>query len=459
MRTGTVWFVGAGPGDPELITVKGRGLVERAGAILFAGSLVSEAATRWGPAGCVVADSKDMTLEQMSAWLVEQAGRCDTVVRLQTGDPGLYGALIELVQPLDAAGVPIQVVPGVSSAMASAAAAVESLTLPEVTQTVIFTRVEGRTPMPEGESLQALAAHHCTLCIFLSITLLGKVTAQLLAAGWSSDAPVVVVHKASWPGAREGKKVALISSGDAGVYGMAGPTYEVLFQAGWTPESDVEVEVVPGASAINACAALVGAPLTHDFCSISLSDLLTPWPVIARRLDAVAAADFVVALYNPKSGRRTQQIVQAQRLFLRHRRPDTPVAVVKSAYRRRERIEFTTLDKMSDCDIGMLTTVLIGNSNTFIRHGLMVTPRGYANKYELHGDGSTLEGEKPGRSLSTGLLGWMENLRTDHADGESITALALRHKLPADYIEVVLMTPVEQVAVKEETASTEESEA
>jgi len=112
----------------------------------------------------------------------------------------LYGALIELVQPLDTAGVPVQVVPGVSSAMASAAAAVESLTLPEVTQTVILTRMEGRTPMPDGESLQELAAHHSTLCIFLSITLMGQVTAALRAAGWSPDAPVVVVHKASWPG-------------------------------------------------------------------------------------------------------------------------------------------------------------------------------------------------------------------------------------------------------------------
>lgn len=247
--------------------------------------------------------------------------------------------------------------------------------------------------------------------------------------------------------AREGKKVALISSGDAGVYGMAGPTYEVLFQAGWTPESDVEVEVVPGASAINACAALVGAPLTHDFCSISLSDLLTPWPAIARRLDAVAAADFVVALYNPKSGRRTQQIVQAQQLFLRHRRPDTPVVVVKSAYRRRQNIEFTTLDKMSECDIGMLSTVLIGNSHTFMRHGLMVTPRGYANKYELDGDGSARDGEKRGRSLSTGLLGWTENLRIDHAEGQSIAELALRHGLPADYIAMVLAAPVEDDAV------------
>ena len=197
---GKVWFVGAGPGDPELITVKGRSLIERAGAILFAGSLVSEAATRWAPEDCLVLDSKDMTLEEMSAWLIEQAARCRVVVRLQTGDPGLYGALIELVQPLDAAGIELEVVPGVSSAMASAAAAVESLTLPEVTQTVIFTRVEGRTPMPEGESLEALAAHHSTLCIFLSITLMSRLSAALLAAGWSPDAPVVVVHKASWPG-------------------------------------------------------------------------------------------------------------------------------------------------------------------------------------------------------------------------------------------------------------------
>ncbi|MEO5659998.1 MAG: precorrin-3B C(17)-methyltransferase [Polaromonas sp.] len=258
--------------------------------------------------------------------------------------------------------------------------------------------------------------------------------------------------------ANAGKKVALISSGDAGVYGMAGPTYEVLFEAGWTPASGVEVEVIPGTSAINACASLVGAPLTHDFCSISLSDLLTPWPVIARRLDAVAAADFVIALYNPKSGRRTQQIEQAQMLLLRHRRPDTPVAVVKSAYRRREHIEFTTLDKMGECDIGMLSTVLIGNSHTFVRHGLMITPRGYANKYDLGGDGSTRDGEKRGRSLSTGLLGWTENLRADHAEGQSIAALALRHQLPADYIAAVLSAAPEEKAVNEEAADAEEAQ-
>lgn len=198
--TGKIWFVGAGPGDPELITVKGRRLLEAAGAILFAGSLVDQAATLYAPAGCEIRDSKDMTLEEMTAWLLDAAARHATVVRLQTGDPGLYGALIEMTRPLTAAGIEWAVVPGVSSALASAAAAGETLTLPEVTQTVILTRVAGRTPMPPGEELEALAAHRTTLCIFLSITLLHEVQRALLAAGWPADAPILVVQKASWPG-------------------------------------------------------------------------------------------------------------------------------------------------------------------------------------------------------------------------------------------------------------------
>lgn len=210
--------------------------------------------------------------------------------------------------------------------------------------------------------------------------------------------------------AKLGKKVALISSGDIGVYGMAGPTYEVLLKAGWTPESDIKVEIVPGSTALSACASLVGAPLTHDFCSISLSDLLTPWPTIARRIDAVGKADFVIALYNPKSGRRTQQIVEAQAILLKHRKPETPVAIVKSAYRRRQAIQMVRLDEMADCDIGMLTTVLIGNSSTYIEQGLMITPRGYANKYESL-TGEAKEGEQAGRSLSMGLEGWKFCLR------------------------------------------------
>ncbi len=196
---GTVWFVGAGPGDPDLLTLKAKTLIENAQAILFAGSLVNAAVTRWAPEGCVVVDSKDMTLAQICDWLIRQARQHRTVLRLQTGDPTLYGALMEMVQPLDAAKVPVRVVPGVTSATASAAAAMETLTLPEMTQTVILTRVAGRTPMPDGESLEELARHHCTLCIYLSITLLHQVEEALRAAGWAASAPITVVHKASWP--------------------------------------------------------------------------------------------------------------------------------------------------------------------------------------------------------------------------------------------------------------------
>ena len=244
--------------------------------------------------------------------------------------------------------------------------------------------------------------------------------------------------------ARQGKIVALISSGDIGVYGMAGPTYEVLLQSGWRPGEGIEVEVVPGATALSACAALVGAPLTHDFCSISLSDLLTPWPVIARRLEAAAHADFVGALYNPKSGRRTGQIVEAQRILLRHRSPDTPVAVVKSAYRQAQAIQMTNLAQMADCAIGMLTTVLIGNSSTFVQDGLMITPRGYANKY----DGTTGEvkaGEQAGRSLSLGLDGWKANVRERLARGETAEAIARHFDLPLIEIESVMKEEPEHV--------------
>ena len=254
--------------------------------------------------------------------------------------------------------------------------------------------------------------------------------------------------------AKLGKKVALVSSGDAGVYGMAGPTFEVLFQAGWTPDSGVEVEIIPGASALNTCASLVGAPLTHDFCAISLSDLLTPWPTIARRLDAVAYSDFVVALYNPKSGRRTRQIQEAQRIFLRHRDPNTPVAIVKSAFRPKQRIEFTTLDKMTEADIGMLTTVLIGNSNTFVKHGLMITPRGYANKYDVEvGSSGARDGEKAGHSLSTGLNGWLAAIHAAHAGGESAAELAKIYRLPEDYLAAVLSEPLPAEEGDDEAAS------
>lgn len=211
--------------------------------------------------------------------------------------------------------------------------------------------------------------------------------------------------------ARQGRTVALVSSGDAGVFGMAGPLYELLLDQGWTPRADnIAVEMVPGVTAATSCAALVGAPLTHDFCAISLSDLLTPWPVIARRLEAAARADFVTVLYNPKSSRREQQIVEARDLFLRHRDPQTPVAVVRAAYRSRQAVRLTTLADMAEGEITMLSSLIIGNASSVAREGLMITPRGYTAKYDL-ADGATRPGESPRRSLSSGLDGWRSQLR------------------------------------------------
>lgn len=180
----------------------------------------------------------------------------------------------------------------------------------------------------------------------------------------------------------EGKTAGVISSGDAGVYGMAGLVYEVMAEKGLT-EQDLQVEVIPGISAINSCASLLGAPIMHDACTISLSDHLTPWEVIARRVDAAAQADFVIAFYNPKSGRRTRQIEEARRILLQYRSPQTPVGLVKSAYRANQSVVVTDLEHMLEHEIGMLTTVVVGNTSTFVYDGKMVTPRGYHRKYTL----------------------------------------------------------------------------
>lgn len=197
--------------------------------------------------------------------------------------------------------------------------------------------------------------------------------------------------------ARAGAKVAIISSGDAGVYGMASLVFQVLKEEGWKRGDSPEVRFVPGMTALNSCGSLVGAPFGHDFCAISLSDLLTPWAVIRKRLEAAAAADFVVALYNPASGRRTRQIVEAQEILRKERAGDTPVALVKSAYRKLQTVELSDLDHFLDYEIGMLTTVIVGSSQTFMFEGYMVTPRGYTNKYTW--DGEVLPGQKPARSL------------------------------------------------------------
>lgn len=194
--------------------------------------------------------------------------------------------------------------------------------------------------------------------------------------------------------AKSGRTVAVISSGESGIYGMAGLVYEVLIEQGWKPGGDPEVEVVPGVPALASCASLLGAPLMHDFVSISLSDHLTPWEVIAKRVEAAGMGDFVVVLYNPKSGRRTRQIVETQKILLKYRSPETPVGLVKSAYREAQQVTVTTLKDMLNHEIGMLTTVIIGNSSTFTHHGLIVTPRGYQRKYTLSREGGRSE-EQP----------------------------------------------------------------
>ncbi len=183
--------------------------------------------------------------------------------------------------------------------------------------------------------------------------------------------------------AEAGHIVSVISSGDSGVYGMAGLVYEVLIELGWTEKEGIAVEVVPGISAINSCASLLGAPVMHDSCTISLSDHLTPWTLIEKRIEAAAMADFVIAFYNPKSGRRTRQIAEAQSILLKYRNPATPVGLVKSAYRDTQNIVMTTLGEMLNHDIGMLTTVIVGNSSTFFYDDKMITPRGYQRKYTL----------------------------------------------------------------------------
>ncbi|AFY77293.1 precorrin-3B C17-methyltransferase [Pleurocapsa sp. PCC 7327] len=177
--------------------------------------------------------------------------------------------------------------------------------------------------------------------------------------------------------AQWGLTVAVVSSGDCGIYGMAGLVMEELQALGWNGKVP-KVEVFPGITAVVAAAARVGAPLMHDFCTISLSDLLTPWDVIEKRLEAAAVGDFVTALYNPRSQTRTQQIITAREIFLKHRNPNTPVALVRSVYRSNEQISLTTLDKMLEFPIDMLTTVIIGNRSTRRHADWMITPRGYS---------------------------------------------------------------------------------
>jgi precorrin-4/cobalt-precorrin-4 C11-methyltransferase len=193
-----VIFLGAGPGDPELITVKGQRALAQADVILYAGSLVSPAVLGWARPEAELIDTAPLNLEQIVAGIAAgyQAGK--RVVRVHSGDTALFSAIQEQLEILEKADIPCRVIPGVTAAAAAAAALAQELTLPEVTQTVILTRAAGRTPVPEREAMGELARHGATMVIYLSIKLIDQVVAELRAA-YGPETPVVVAYRVSWP--------------------------------------------------------------------------------------------------------------------------------------------------------------------------------------------------------------------------------------------------------------------
>ncbi|MDW0156090.1 MAG: precorrin-3B C(17)-methyltransferase [Nitrososphaeraceae archaeon] len=185
--------------------------------------------------------------------------------------------------------------------------------------------------------------------------------------------------------AEKGRIVSLVSSGDPGIYGMVGLIYEILADREWKHDEGIYVECVPGVSSLNSCSALIGSPLMTDFAVVSMSDLLVPWEIIVKRVEAAALGDYVTVIYNPASKKRIHQLKDTKDIFLKYRKPDTPVAIVKGAFRDSQKVVVTTLEKLLDYNdmLGMITTVIIGNSSTFNYNGLMINPRGYKSKYEL----------------------------------------------------------------------------
>ncbi|MBB5336602.1 precorrin-3B C(17)-methyltransferase [Pectinatus brassicae] len=173
----------------------------------------------------------------------------------------------------------------------------------------------------------------------------------------------------------KGHDVAVVSSGDAGVYGMAGLVLELLLQM---PQADrPQMDIIPGISAVNAAAAVLGAPLMHDFAVISLSDLLTPWELIKKRAAFAAQGDFVIALYNPKSRKRVEHIEEIRKILLEYKSGQTPVGIVRGATRDNESVTISDLENFTKEDIDMFSLVIIGNSNTYVQDNTMITPRGY----------------------------------------------------------------------------------
>ena len=536
-----VHIVGAGPGSVDLITVRGKRLLQEADVIIYAGSLVNKELLDGAKEGAALYDSARMTLEEVMEAVEEAEKKGLSTVRLHTGDPCLYGAVREQMDWMDKKGIAYDICPGVSSFCGAAAALGMEYTLPGITQSVIITRMAGRTPVPERESIRRMAAHGSSLVVFLSAGMLTELSEELMAGGCREDTPAAIVYKATWPDEKvvrcsvgtlaqaagqeqikktalvivgesvaqtgyersklydpvfstefregrqaaagcgrktalpsliqshavrsvrdegrnkkekvegalpdalpgtmyvvgigpgsiaqmtgqalealrrcrviagytvyvelvrpyfpekeflttvmtkeeercrkaleccmEGKDTAMICSGDSGVYGMAGLLLELSKEY-----PGVQVEIVPGVTAATAGAAVLGAPLMHDFAVISLSDRLTPLKTIWKRVDAAASADFVICLYNPASKGRPDYLRQACQRILAWRREETVCGFVMYIGREGQEMEVVSLKELKNRRVDMFTTVYIGNSQTRNQGGRMVTPRGY--RYE-----------------------------------------------------------------------------
>jgi precorrin-4/cobalt-precorrin-4 C11-methyltransferase len=194
-----VYFIGAGPGDPDLLTIRARNVIEQADVIIYADSLINPEVCSYARKEARIYRSASLSLEETTGIIASAVKQGKVVARLQSGDPSVYGAIQEQMAALDEKWIEYEIVPGVSSLFAAAASLRTELTVPELSQTVIITRLEGRTPVPALENLKSLAMHHASLVIFLSASLVEDVVAELMSAGYSTETPAAVVYRASWP--------------------------------------------------------------------------------------------------------------------------------------------------------------------------------------------------------------------------------------------------------------------
>ena len=231
-----IFIVGAGPGDPDLITVKGLHILQTADVVMYTDSLVNEELIAKAKPDAEVIRTAGMHLEEMVSVMVDRVNAGKVVARMHTGDPAMYGAIMEQVALLKKEGIGYEVIPGVSSVFASAAAIGAELTIPDLTQTLILTRAEGRTPVPEFEKLRSLASHHCTLALFLSATLTKKIVKELQEAGWSDDTPVAVIQRATWPDQKI-VRTTLIELDEA--MRVNGIRKHAMILAGWALDPDI----------------------------------------------------------------------------------------------------------------------------------------------------------------------------------------------------------------------------